>query len=282
MTDKILRPIIFEYLDISMYLQDFYRFRKSKEKDFSYEKWGQELNISSRSFLRLMVLGRKKITPAFAICFAQTSLNSDGENHFFQLLIQFSLETDLEVRKTINAEIIKVLRHHNGYQEIRDQKNFLSDPGLPRLFALMSFEDIPKNAVFFANAMKADLPVVEGWLATLKDLGLITESQNGRTEWQAVTDHFRVPDDRGSLDLMHFHEVSLREAIKAYHYPKESRRYKSLLLPLSVEDLSEFNQQLDEFARNQMLKYNSKTFAGKRMFQINFNFYNVTEEVAQK
>lgn len=53
------KPNIFEYLDIISYLSDYYMYRKSIHSGFSYESWAAELELKSRSFLRMMVLGKK-------------------------------------------------------------------------------------------------------------------------------------------------------------------------------------------------------------------------------
>ncbi|MBO9668017.1 MAG: DUF4423 domain-containing protein [Bdellovibrio sp.] len=198
---KKAKPVVFEYLDAYQYLQDYYAFRKKLDAGFSYESWAVELNFNSRSFLRMMIYGKKKLT-------------------------------DKVVEKT---------------------------------------------PVVLAAILKVSEEVLLEGLAVLHNLKLIELSTTGK--WSSQVDAFRVPDNKGSLNLRKFHEKSLREACQAFDYPKEVRRYKSLLLPMTLDDYEVFNHLLDDFAKEQMARHNPKTYSGRRLFQLNFNIYPVSESL---
>ncbi|MBN21710.1 MAG: hypothetical protein CL678_10525 [Bdellovibrionaceae bacterium] len=55
-------PSVLQYVDVHEFLKDVYQFRKNKELDFSYLTWSKELGFKSRTFLQLVVTGKRKIT----------------------------------------------------------------------------------------------------------------------------------------------------------------------------------------------------------------------------
>ena len=97
--------------------------------------------------------------------------------------------------------------------------------------------------------------------------GLVRESPSGDS-WESAATVFKVPDNKGS------------KAIQAFDLPVNVRTFKSLLLPMSEEDFKVFNEMLNEFSKEQMARYNPKTFHGKRVYQANFNIFPVTRESA--
>lgn len=80
---------------------------------------------------------------------------------------------------------------------------------------------------------------------------------------------------------MKFHELSLQQAIQAFHQPAKVRKYRSLLLPLTEEELGELYILLDDFASHQLTRFNAESFKGRRLFQMNINIHPVTKEVTE-
>lgn len=277
-SSRVSAPIVFEYLDVLSYLQDYYSFRKRHSPRFSYEVWSSELGLNNRSFLRMLVMGKKKITVKFFESFSGQSLQTAEEKNYFDYLIRYSQAKNMKERQAYGQTLMSLLKGYQQVDLVEDYNDFVSDPLLPRLFALMSFEDVTMSVHSAAKMLNLSLQKAEAVLKGLQDLKLVESLQeNGEIQWRATSSVFRVPDNFGSLNLMKFHTHSLQEAMQAFHLPKETRRYKSLLLPMDAQGMTEFNTLLDRFAAEQMVRFNSKTYAGKRMFQVNFNIYPVAE-----
>ncbi len=269
-------PSVFEYLDVLFYLQDYYRYRKANDRNFSYEIWSQELEFKSRSFLRMIVTGKKKITPKMIDAFSRQNFSLRSEADYFHCLVKYSQSRDPKDKQVYSAKMIQLMRSHSTEQIIEDYNDFISSPLLPRLLALLSFEDLQKTDLHIAKILNVSLSEAQLALQKLSEMGLIEQQSD---EWVAKTDAFHVPDQYGNFNLMKFHEKSLLDAIQAFEKPKELRRYKSLLLPMNETDLQEFHRLLDDFSNEQMVRFQSATYSGKRMYQANFNVYSVTESI---
>jgi uncharacterized protein (TIGR02147 family) len=271
-------PVVFEYLDVLAYLQEYYAFRKSHDRGFSYENWSIELGFNSRSFLRMMVIGKKKVTPKFIESFCAKRFSSAQERDYFEYLVKYSQALGVKDRQAYGQKMIQIIRSQQPTHVIEDPKDFVSSPLLPRLFTLLSFEDLTPTAEVMAKLLGQSQEVVESALAILEKMNLVHRNEvEGVIVWKSLSSHFKVPDDYGSLNLFKFHETSLRDAIEAFEKPRELRRYKSLLLPMDEEGIKNFHTILDQFAAEQVARYRSETYQGKRMFQANFNIYPVAE-----
>lgn len=279
MSNKAKAPVVFEYLEVLAFLKDYYHFKKTNQSGFSYESWSQDLEFNSRSFLRMMVTGKKKITPKFCDAFANQAFATKKEKDYFALLVKYSQAGNLKVRTECSHKMMQMVRVEMGTQIQGSTHSFISRPLLPRLLAILSFTDLIATTSFCAKILRETSENIQTAFLSLEKMDLIEKGPlyQGEQTWSAKTDIFSVPDEFGNLNLMQFHEESLKDAIAAFQQPKDLRRYRSLLLPMDAEGLKKFHEVLDEFAESQMHNYNSKKAEGKRMFQFNFNVYSVSE-----
>src|SRR5437868_6446470 len=135
-------PDVFAYLDVLSYLQDYYAFRKSTDKDFSYEKWSDELGFNSRSFLRMIVIGKKKVTPKFIESFSEKRFSSKAETDYFEYLVKYTQSKTAKDRQAYGQKLIQLLKGYQKPDLVEDYTGFISKSLLPRLFALLSFQDV--------------------------------------------------------------------------------------------------------------------------------------------
>ncbi|MBO9665440.1 MAG: TIGR02147 family protein [Bdellovibrio sp.] len=276
MTTFMKAPVVFDYLDLGLYLKDYYQYRKHLDKGFSYEAWAAELDFRSRSFLRMMIVGKKKLTPTVTESIQRKHFLSKEEQNYFFYLVKFSQATGVKEKQLYSQKMMQILRSLNNSQLIADSDDFISDPLLPRLLSLFSYDDVENSAPSFAKVLDVSQKRIEDALTILNKLGLIEQTATPQI-WTSKVTTFKVPDSKGSLNLRKFHEKSLQEALHAFDLPNEVRSYKSLLLPMSPEDFSLFLQALDEFSGEQIIRHNVKDYVGKRLFQVNFNAYPVSE-----
>lgn len=283
MKTEISQPLVTEYLDVISYLQDYYQWRKSTNKDFSYAYWSEELEFSSRSYIRMIIMGQKKVTKKFADAFVRLNFSSGTEEEYFQCLIKYTQSPNPKERKLFGTKLIQIIRSTTAPEVLEPHADFISNPVLPRLFTLLGLKDIYPTAPHLARLMNVSLAEINLYLGKLQEFGLAsTQEVEGETHWLAAPERFKIPDSHGNMNLMKFHEHSLQEAVKAFHQPHKLRKYRSLLLPLSAEELEELYTFLDEFASDQLSRFDAETYQGRRLFQMNLNIHPVTNEVQEE
>lgn len=107
-------PNVLFYADLKKFLLDYYNFRKFTSGDFSYEVWSQELNFSSRSYVRMVVLAKRKASKKFEQKFSESANFSDAEKKHFHLLIIHSRTAAPELKSVYLQKIFQSMNHPNG------------------------------------------------------------------------------------------------------------------------------------------------------------------------
>jgi uncharacterized protein (TIGR02147 family) len=277
------KPIIFNYLDLHSYLREYYKFRKLLDGGFSYEAWSMELNFNkSRSFLRMILIGKKKASSGFVEAFSNQNFATKRERDYFLYMVKYSQASSPAEKQAFSLRMIEILRTDTHQKTVDNFADFVSNPLLPRLLTLLSFEDLERNADTFSKLLNLTSEHVENLLGTLFNLGLAESFQvEGQTFWKSLNERFKIKDHKGSRDLYKFHEASLQDALRAFDEPQELRKYKSLLLPMSEPELQEFYSQLDTFASTQFVRFSANCYQDRRLFQVNFNIHPVAKPLEE-
>lgn len=273
------KPSVFNFLDALQYLQSYYQFRKRAEPGFSYEAWASEMGFKSRSSLRMILYGQRKITGDFCQTFCRMNQLSEKEKDYFTTLARYSQASTPLEKQTYGIKLIKILKTASPRTEIDNHIDFVAKPLYVRLLTMLGFEDLAATPENLANLLGEDIVEIQEALKKLEEMHLASAqfSEQGLL-WKTTHQRFKVPDNMGSVLMMRFHEQSLLESIQAFHKPKEERRYKSLLLPLSKEELTEFHTQMDNFASEQLARFQSNKFQGRKLYQVNLNVHSITQD----
>lgn len=268
-----MKPEIKKYLDVLKYLQDFYSYRKSQNRAFSYDVWAKQLGVSDKSYIRLLVLGKRPINPKVAAALCSNLELPPEEEVYFLNLIQYTQAKTREHKDLFGKKLVSLLRNELDRLEIQAHYEFLSNPILPRLQVMLSFKDISQSASNLAWLLGVKTEEADKGLEKLLQLGLVEKKNDG---YSAVKKSFKVPDHFGHLGLDAFYRRNLEEAQNAIDLPKEERRFKSLFLPLNPDEFGEFLSNLQVFVNEQLFKFNADEYSGRRLYQAHFNLIPVT------
>jgi uncharacterized protein (TIGR02147 family) len=268
-----MRPNPKKYLNIFQFLQDCYQQRKSQEKDFSYELWARELQASDKSYVRLMVLGKRPLNDKMIAAFAE-NLNLDAsEKEYFTDLTHYTQSKSPEQKKVFGKKLIHSLKDDLQQLDVSAHYEFLSNPLLPRLQVMLSFQDLDQSAQSLSWLLGVPAEEIESGLQTLLKLKLI-EDQAGLL--RPLKSSFKVSDHFGDLGLEAFYTQNLEEAQKAMQLPAKERRFKSLFLPLNIPEFDEFLGNLQGFVREQLVRFNPDTYADRKLYQVHMNIIPVS------
>jgi uncharacterized protein (TIGR02147 family) len=273
-----MNPPIKNYLNVYQYLQDCYQLRKKAHADFSYDAWARELGASDKSYVRMMVLGRRPINEKMSMAFALSLKLDEKEKEYFLVLVEYTQSKTQEQKNLSGKKMMSLIRPDLERQEIKAHYDFLSNPLLPRLQVFLSFEDLdqsPENLSWLLGA--TSLEVAEG-IQKLFDVGMIQKENN---RWKPLKRSFKVPDSFGDLGLEIFYTKNLEAAKEAIFLPKERRRFKSLFLPLNPDEFEEYLANLQLFVNDQIFKFNPDEYANRILYQVHFNIIPVSSPVGK-
>lgn len=271
---------VFQFLDPYAAMKSYYQERKILDAHFSYNQWASELGVQSSSTLRMMINGEKKLSLGLAEKFLKI-FSTDDEKNYFLLLIAYAHASNPQEKSAAWAALSKILVAQINQTEAEDYFTYLSDLLLPKLQTILSFDDLSWTEENLAQALNTKTSTITEALTTLQNIGMAecVTDENNLSHWKAKSRLVKVSDKLGDLAVRRYHDACLEEAKKAQDLAVESRRYRSLLLPVSEEEFQNLNKEVDVFIKQLLSKYQSDHYKARRLYKVNLNYFPVSDEL---
>ncbi len=274
---------LWTYTDPVQFLKAHYELQKRNSPGFSYAQWANEMGLKSRSFLRLVLIGKRNLTEETAELFAKTLRLNALEKNYFMNLVKLHRATTLEEKEVSSRELAKLrqkfaLKSHSITEiQQKDLYDFLSSYKIPRLQVLLNMKDLKKTEGNLSQIMKIKESELTSLLQILERLELAYKDES--QQWQANESKLMTPDLLGNVALQSFHKKSLTEAIDSITLPKETRRFQSLVLAMTQEQFVELHQDIRQHLELLLKKFENQQSGEQKVYQINFNIIPVTESI---
>jgi len=271
------RPQIFEFINVQDFLISYYQYRKSKEHQFSYEIWAREAGIKSRSLLRMVVLGKRSLTSELAEILSYSFPFSSDELKYFFLLVEYGKAKNKEQRNFIWKKMLPLIQQRS--QKIIDEPDFLSSHWLPKIQLLLSFSDIEKTSENISKILGLQLEQTENFMKILVEMKLAekVENKNKTSIWTTQIERFKIPEANQKSQLKNFYIQAFQDAERAIAFKPETRKFRSLLVPLNVNEYAEVLTKLEEAFQEILLTYKSDEITGRRLYQMTTSLVPLTE-----
>ncbi len=272
------RPIIFEYLQMESFLSDWYRYRKLHERQFSFQRWSEELSLTSRSYLRFMVLGKRRLSVDLTEKFVQNMKLVGDEAEYFRLLVQLGVATNPLAQQSVQSRLREIWRKQSQGFEIEDTQSLLADPACPIVFSFLTMVPAPFPLQRMAEALHLPVSQLRLCLETLQKLELVelTHLENGEVDFFLKEKMFKIKAEAHAPFIQAFHMLGLEQAKEAHALPFSERKYRSLVLSLSEEGKKKLEVLIDNFAREATAVL-SEDQKATRVFRIGLQFFPVSE-----
>lgn len=271
-------PDILSYVSAIEYLNDLYRFQKKQNAGFSFESWSMDLGYNSRSFMKMLCSGQRRITQSFVDNFSAKMSLSPLEKEYLEALIAYG-DASSSREKAAYLDQIFEIRGRAKRLALIEADSFVLNPQLPALQTLLTFKDVPKNSLELSDLMNITPGEVESLLQKLSALGLAKQNTITNT-WDATNGSFTVPTKQGSAALEAYHNFSASESIRAQQLPVDSRRFRSLLLPLNPAQFQDFCAEMEIVITRLLAKYDTDELGDGQLYKINLNAYPVSKKRA--
>lgn len=272
------KPPIFEHLDVRSFLLEYYQYKKATSRGFSYEVWAQKINIKSRSLLRMVVTGKRPVTDKLAQALQQGLGLKNDESKYFSLLVAYSRARGHEQKKFFMKQMSSLIQNHKTRQEISNT-DFLSSHWLPKIQTLLSYKDIQKTSKGIASLLGIDPLMTHELLEKLVEISGVQNknphSQDGT--WNSSIKNIKIPEAIQNVALRDFYIQAFEDAKKAIALPPKTRKFRSLLIPLSETEYSELLEKLEEAFQDILSSYDSDELQGRRLYQLTTSLVPLTK-----
>lgn len=273
MSEAVKKPSIFDFLDVILYLQSYFEWRKSTDAFFSYSAWCNELNLGNKTTLRFLLQRKRRISSKVAKNLkTQLGLDREEELYFDYLLLYTQPRIEAE-RISAGTKLIEIQRSNFKAQEFPDSVAAVDAMG-PILLTLIMFKDFLATTENIAQFLDLESTQVKTLLEFYLKSGYL-DFKNG--VYSISTNSFKINDRPHSKSLKAFHRYWLTQAQKKLDLDFSLRRARSLNFALTQIEFETFIAQLNDFAISVLSKYNQPHLGGRRLYMFQSVLFPVVE-----
>ena len=273
-------PDIFAYLDYRQFLQDYYLERKRASPVFSYKNFANKAGFKTKSFLKMVITGKKNLSDASMQKVAKAIKLDDKAASFFEDLVAYNQAKSLKARNQLLERLLARRAAGLGKLIQQAQHEFYSQwfhNTLRELLARVDFQVDSKRLgqmLFPPVAEKS----IEKSLELMVRLGLIRKEGEGR--YRPSDPIITTGDEVRSLAVKSFHlENFVLGARSMEACPPEFRDISCLVVGLSDRGILMFKQEIQAF-RKRLLELAEGDKPCKRIYHVAFQMYPTTQEIA--
>lgn len=271
---------VFRYLDFRRFLEAYYLARK--RRGYSYRAFSRRAKLSSPNYLKLIIQGKRNLTPEMAVRFAEACQLHGEAAEYFQQLVGFNQARTPEER-SLYYERLRLFKRYRTAQKLEmahaDYHAHWFLPAIRELAASSDFRDDPE---WIAQQLEPPVGAREAAqaLEILFQLGLLKRQKDGSVcqETPVLT---TGPETTG-MHIANYHKTMLAQAARAIdHIGPDRRDISSLTLCLGVDGLKMLKRRIQAF-RTELLKLSESDPDPKQVVQLNFQLFPLSKPTDKK
>ena len=284
---KITLPSLSKYMQFRKYLQDFYNYKRMKDKEplrrYSYGTFSAAAGIKSPSYLKLIIEGKRNLSPSMINKFAKAlQLNKEDTNEFAALVNYGQAKDPFERNKALKN--LTELRIHRQLEkgEIHSQTwDQYSNWVAWILYNMVDQEDVEFTPLSLHRHLRGgatldmvqkayDILLASGKLAKDESTGQVTK--NGilvnRPENIPVE---MVRKLQSELIYLALESLFRDEAV--------NREFGAVTFALTKKEFEEIKFELRKLKKRffKEVAINRNSSKGQQVYQLNIQFFPVTD-----
>ena len=271
---------VFRYLDYRTFLADFYEAKK--RRGFSYRAFSRATGLGAPNYLKLVIAGKRNLTPAMAERFAASCGLSGEPAAYFQHLVDFN-QAKTAAERNRSYERLAGFRRYRKVQKLElAHAAYHSTWYLPAIRELCGSPAFREDPEWLANVLRPAIKPSEAKhaLELLLELGLLERDASGRL--QQSTPVVSTGAETRHMNIRNYHVEMLRRASHAIEaVPAKERDISSLTLCLGPDGLARFKKRIAEFQR-ELIELAEQETERSQAVQVNFQLFPLSDSIAEK
>ncbi|MBI2338833.1 MAG: TIGR02147 family protein [Deltaproteobacteria bacterium] len=275
---NIKKPNIFEYDNYRSFLKDLYASLKQEKSAFSFRFFSKQAGFRSPNFLKLVMDGKRNLSPDGIEKFARALKLNKEETTFFRNLVLLNQATTIEEKKFYAEQLIR----HRFYKKINPLKQAQYDYYTNWYFIpvreLVGVDGFKEDPAWIAHQLIPPITTSEAEkaLKELEQLGLIKRNEEGKL---VQTDGFiSTGDEVASASVAQFHREMMQKAAESIdRFPAPEREISSVTIGISEERAEQVKELIQRF-RRELLAIASQDQKSTGVYQVNFQLFPLTKK----
>jgi uncharacterized protein (TIGR02147 family) len=267
---------VYTYIDFRKYLADYYDYCKKNHRHFSHRWFAQKAGLSSSSFYRRVVDGKRNLTPSMIEKFTVALKLNAKESLYFRHLVRFNQA----ITASEKSEHYAVLRSLVGAVREKylqaDQYDYFKNWYTPVMREIVCLVQCTDDFSLLGRMVKPPISAKEAReaLQCIKRLGLVKKNHEGRyfqTDLSLSADPaIRSMAVRAYTDAMLGHG---RTALNTM--PAEVRHISTMTLGISREQYAVLVQELESF-KDRVKGIVTRDDKPEQVYELNFSLFPVS------
>lgn len=274
--NPISKPELKTFYSARQFLNAEFKYRKNLNPKLSLESWCFELGYRSKSFLYMVISGKRTITSDLIEVLSKNLNLSPDETDYFTLLAHHeNSETEYD-KKIFLDKILEFRLLKENIIEDTSYIDFLSDVDLPAIKLLVSFCDFEGSLTRIAKTLNRTESETLEKLNLLENMGLVQKMSGEVNIWKAAHKAFAAPKHISEKAVNTFHQKTCEEAsMKIGQDNGEFKRFRSITFTLGPEKKAEFLDEVDLFLNKMKHKFGSDELKDNDLVKMNLQAYSI-------
>lgn len=270
-----MKPI-FEYLDYRQYLAD--ALEEKKQRGMSLRGIARKAGFKSPNYLQLVISGKRGLTPASVVKFADLLALRGAEREFFANLVNLNQAKSSQEQEHHYAKL-KASRAYIALKHIeRDQFEYCSKwyyAAIRELILLPGFKNDPE---WIARALRPNIPIkaAKEAMELLFRLNLIRRGPGGRIE--PTDQHIGTPPEIAAAAAWTFHREMLARSHDSLDlWRARDRDVNALTVAASRRQYEKVKRMLREFRQKLHAELSDRAEDAEGVYQLNIQLFPLSE-----
>jgi uncharacterized protein (TIGR02147 family) len=264
---------VYAYLDYRAFLRDYYLAKKAASRAFSYRSFSKRAGVSSPNYLKLVVEGKRSLSPKMAERFAAAAGLDAEAARYFVSLVGFNQAKSSAERAQFYGKLTGFQRYRQAHKLDIAHAAYYSDWFMPAIRELAASPHFREDPEWIADQLVPPIAPLHARraLETLIDLGLLVRDSSGKLK-QADALLSTGPQTRG-LHIAAFHRAMTQRALESIDLvPAAERDISSLTLGVGRNGLKALKERLQAF-RRELLELSALETEPEQVIQLNFQLF---------
>jgi len=285
--DKDKVPRVFAFVDYRLFLKKYYEIRKEKDPHYSMSRFVRRAGLgeNSRGYFKLVVGGKRNLTPHTVRRFSEALNLSPQEAIYFENLVFFNQSKSHRDQQYYFKRLTLTAK---GYQTpqlelMESQYLYYSQWYFVAIRELVDLEEFQSDPKWISAQLRNKITKIqaEEALIHLERLQLIKKHE--KRGWIQSTPLVKFKGGSFNELVEHFHEQMMERAREALHEdPYETRHASSVTLSCSEKNFQDILEEINRFRDYLTQTYGSKSKKIDAVIQMNFQIFQLTPVHSKK
>jgi uncharacterized protein (TIGR02147 family) len=273
---------IFEYDNYRAYLGDLYKLYKETKPHFSYRYFSQKAGFRSPNFLKLVIEGKRNLSPESIEKFSNALKLAKKEAEFFRVLVHLNQARTVGEKK-IYAEQLMQFRPFRYIHPLRqDQYRYYADWYNIAIRELTMLPEFLEDPAWIARRLVPPISPQQAQkaLELLLQLGLLERDESGRLV--QVDAFISTGDEVTSTSVANYHRTAIQMGAEALdRFAGPDRDISSVTMTLSEKNFREIKTLIQRF-RKELLAIADQDQSPEGVYQVNFQLFPLAKSAGKE